>query len=147
MYKPSWKQYHLHHHHHYYYPIHCTEQEDVVENKTPLLQPSCRRECPNNNQYPNIILLTHLGRAGWSDRVYMFLSILQLAGYLCAQLYVPRPNRVLSPKHNHNVELSLNVSWMNDLANFQFVESNYTISSPLVEWENPNDINKFTESE
>jgi hypothetical protein len=63
--------------------------------------------CPGGR--PNKIILQYLGPNGLSDRRYMFETLSNLAGYLCANLYVPSPAILLLKEHNQEF-LTVNVS-------------------------------------
>jgi hypothetical protein len=74
---------------------HCQEIESLFD-----------RECPARQ---SIVRLG--GNAGIGDREAYMRMGLQLAGYLCAYVSVPRPCKFLSPVHNNNTQLNCNLTW------------------------------------
>ena len=56
----------------------------------------CWRQCPPHVKNKNIILLDHYGMSGVNDRMWIFLQVVQLAGYLCATVRVPPPRTMVS---------------------------------------------------
>jgi hypothetical protein len=100
---------------------------------------NCRRAC---GYYNNKIFLSSDGRAGLNDRLFVFESMLNLAGYLCATLHVSRPKHQLHPVHNGNVELDARMQWDEfasfNFANDQFLDTDEKLA--LVDWVNPTNV-------
>ena len=69
----------------------------------------CKRKCPNGRR--NIIYYSKRGRAGINDRVSIFNQLSELAGYLCATLYVDSPYIMLHPRHNAGKRVSIDLEW------------------------------------
>jgi hypothetical protein len=104
---------------------------------SPLSPAVCQRPCYD---YRNKILLKLPSPAGLSDRLYVFHYMLQLAGYLCAQLYVPRPKFLLDHRrHNQNVRLDPNVTW-NEFVVFSYKKNQLPSSLLEDEQEIPQDM-------
>ncbi len=99
---------------------------------------SCRRSC---RHYNNKILLSTppRGGAGLNDRMYVIGRTLQLAGYLCAKLYMARPKFWLAPGHNQGEEVDVRMTW-GDFGDFRLFDDDSN-SSALVDWVNQDDIN------
>ncbi len=120
---------------------------------TSISTSTCRRTCEH---YNNKILLSPTDRAGLSDRFAVLSGTLQLAGYLCARVYLSRPRFWLAPKHNDGREVDVRVTW-EDLNHFYFLDDddddqgNSSISSSsssrrrrksaLVDWVNDANVN------
>jgi hypothetical protein len=60
----------------------------------------CWRSCPKVRT--NKIVYLHFKPDGLSDRQCIFTRLINLAGYLCATLVVPKPFEMLSTWHNYN---------------------------------------------
>lgn len=69
---------------------------------------SCMRPCKH---YKNKMVLDHFGLNGLSDRESIFRVMTELAGYLCATLYIPPPSTMLSVSHNGNRPIDLRLLW------------------------------------
>jgi hypothetical protein len=87
---------------------------------------SCWRRCPQGRT--NSIVYGQFALAGLGDRLWMLSKLINLAGYLCATLHVPRPSDYLSPHHNNGKRLSQDLTWA-DLSNmtwnFESSSDNY----------------------
>lgn len=107
---------------------------DKIENETPAdntedsLQPieknveveSCWRKCPQGR----INRLSYSGdTGGLGDRAYVIGELAELAGYLCAQLIMPKPARILHPLHNNWQILDPYLEWA-DFFNLTFADDN-----------------------
>lgn len=103
-----------------------------------LQEPCWRLNCPFPRK--NHIILSHHGTdpAGWGDRMFLFHRLADLAGYLCANLYVPSASHLLGTKHNNGTRLSDDLKW-SDFREFAF-GYNQTIQDL------PRDENKFVAS-
>jgi hypothetical protein len=99
---------------------------------------SCRRSC---RHYNNKILLSNppRGGAGMNDRMYVIGRTLQLAGYLCARLYIARPKFWLAPGHNQGEEVDVRMPW-DEFGDYRFLDDNSN-GSALVDWVNQDNIN------
>ncbi len=83
--------------------------------------------------------------AGLIDRLTIFGTMLNMAGYLCARVYAPRPKFLLGVRHNANQTLDANMSW----SEFgDFVLWNDPQRQPaLLDWDNPDDVNEWPDPE
>jgi hypothetical protein len=70
---------------------------------------SCWRRCPQGRT--NSIVYEHFELAGLGDRIWILSKLMNLAGYLCATVHVPRPSDFLSPHHNSGEKLSNDLTW------------------------------------
>ena len=110
-------------------PVH--EFEDLESKPTlpaapPIPFPNhCGRQCL---RYDNIIVLDKTIPAGLGDRIGIFRVLLNLAGYLCATVYVPQPHVLLNDYHNRGRESITDLKW-SDLLHFKMrpLENNITI--------------------
>jgi hypothetical protein len=118
----------------------------TLSNRLDTLSPTvpCQRTC---HHYHNKILLYFPYTAGLLDRLWLIHLMLQLAGYLCAQLYVPRPIFALNQNiHNRGYDpLEFRMTW-NDFGTFTFVGNGNnmpretTTVAALVDWIHPKRI-------
>ena len=96
--------------------------------------PKCWRHCAGGGQR-NKIVYVFPHKAGLGDRISVFTHLVELAGYLCATLHVPRPALLLDDSHNSGVPLDDSLKW-SDLVNFSFYTNidsgnSTTTSTPL----------------
>jgi hypothetical protein len=79
--------------------------------------------------------------AGLIDRLTIFGTLLNMAGYLCARVYAPRPKFLLGARHNFNQTLDASMSW----SEFgDYVLWNDPKRQPaLLDWDNPDDLNEW----
>jgi hypothetical protein len=68
-----------------------------------------RSDCPSPRR--NHIFYRTLNKAGWNDRITIFRHLANLAGYLCANVYVSSPSLLLSPRHNNQEPVTADVKW------------------------------------
>ncbi|KAL3916849.1 MAG: hypothetical protein SGILL_004991 [Bacillariaceae sp.] len=102
--------------HLYAWPQTVTAVLAAVENSTSLSsskqetqqKQSCWRRCPHRN---NHIVVNFRNGAGLGDRQYLIKTLGGIAGYLCANLHVPKPGSFLNPKHNRGAKVSYAVEW------------------------------------
>jgi hypothetical protein len=78
--------------------------------------PCWRSDCPNPRR--NHIFVSP-GKAGFDDRLVAISRSANLAGYLCANLYVYPPRLMLHPKHNQGHRVSTDLKW-SDFLHFDF---------------------------
>jgi hypothetical protein len=104
---------------------------DVVENETTRFsgenhtttvlveaESRCwRSDCPFPRK--NLIVLSHIPNAGWNDRMFIMGLFSDMAGYLCADLYVPSPHLMLHPGHNGGNPLEKDLMW-SDIVDLKF---------------------------
>jgi hypothetical protein len=78
---------------------------------------SCQRKCSNHR---NKMYYVDPG-AGLGDRTTIFHDLAALAGYLCAELVLPPPSRLLNSDHNNGEYVKKSVIWQ-DLYNITFLQ-------------------------
>ena len=93
-------------------PCRSSIRTKALEPALPYVEPPSRC-CAVCAHHENVLSITHatLGRAGLSDRHTILVALSNLAGSLCAQLFVGRPCDLLSPKHNGAQILDCRVPW------------------------------------
>jgi hypothetical protein len=79
-------------------------------------RPCWRSDCPNPRR--NHIVVPQ-NKAGFDDRLVVISRFANLAGYLCANLYVNPPHLMLHPKHNQGRPVSTDLRW-SDFLQFDF---------------------------
>lgn len=100
-----------------------TAEEKVVvlvddKSKEPA---SCARACQS---YPNRIIVIDNGVGGIEDRKYVTATLATIASsYLCAKVIIPAPVKWLSARHNRGKPLTSNLTWEDNLARFEFVNT------------------------
>lgn len=102
---------------------------------SPSRAPSCRRVCFNHS-HPNILIWRELSQAaGLLDRFFVLDTLLQMAGYLCARVYVPRPRFLLTPWHNQRQPLDPGMTWFDFvLYHWEGQADDEAYGPPLVDW-------------
>ncbi len=105
------------------------------------VKPSCHRSCVDFRN--RIYYSPPVGDpgAGLIDRLTIFGTLLNMAGYLCARVYVPRPKFLLGARHNSNQTVDASMSW----SEFgDFVLWNDPKRQPaLKDWDNVDDLNEW----
>eukprot|EP00977_Amphora_coffeiformis_P004228 scaffold884_cov202-Amphora_coffeaeformis.AAC.1 len=97
------------------------EEDTLIVTTDP--EPSCGRVCPHG--YNNRILYLAMGGAGLGDRQYIISHLAQIAGYLCATLYMLPPWYHLGTQHNGGEPLSQNIRW-SDFWDLHFHDKEHT---------------------
>ncbi len=112
----------------------------IMTTRDPV-NPSCHRSCVDFRN--RIYYSPPVGDpgAGLIDRLTIFGTLLNMAGYLCARVYAPRPRFLLHVHHNFDQKLEANMSW----SEFgDFVLWNDPQRHPaLIDWDNPDDLNEW----
>jgi hypothetical protein len=78
---------------------------DVLPNEIALVDDPMESHCYSHHCPQgriNKIIIKDIGEQGLNDRFYIFDTISNIAGYMCATLYVPSPHKVLTQYHNQN---------------------------------------------
>ena len=70
---------------------------------------SCQRVCPRRKVNNKIYYVDNA--AGLGDRKTMMDELSHLAAFLCADLLLPPPEHLLTPKHNNGVHVSKELEW------------------------------------
>ncbi len=92
-------------------------QDNNEDEPTDDIDTPCWRMCPrriNRIYYDD-------GPAGLGDRKTIIRDLSELAGYLCAKIILPRPNKLLNRGHNFGELLSDELQW-DDFVNITFAE-------------------------
>ena len=108
---------------------------------------TCRRRCFSR---PNKILFTHVNGAGLNDRTSVVKHLLQLAGYLCATLQVPRPHLMFNPGHNAGKRVSTELMWSDfwevlSLDDMIYSSSSSSGGSIMADLDEPYDTSKHSD--
>jgi len=88
----------------------------------------CWRKCPRRRgrgRRVNHILWKGNGRAGLNDRSTILKKLGQIAGYLCANIWVEPPSKLLDHKHNGGKHISADLTW-NDFYKYTWTTMNDT---------------------
>lgn len=79
--------------------------------------------------------------AGLIDRLTIISTLLNMAGYLCARVYVPRPRLLLGAHHNAGRKLDANLSW-SEFGDYTYWHD--PLRQPaLVNWEVPKNMTEW----
>ena len=78
---------------------------------------TCQRKCSHNRNK----IYYFDGGAGLSDRAFVFRKLAALAGYLCAELVLPPPRKLLNKHHNNGKLVEKSVKWQ-DLYNLTYIQ-------------------------
>ena len=85
------------------------ENEITITRSVNSRNPRCRPNCKNRK---NIIYLNNQGTAGLSDRISILYHVNNLASYLCANIIVDKPCKLLDVKeHGKGVPVSCDLNW------------------------------------
>jgi len=95
----------------------------------------CWRECPPGARHKNKIVLYPWNYAGLSDRGYIIKAWSNIAGYLCATVYVPPPRYLLSAAHNGGQKVPRALHW-DDMNRWRFRSDH---SPAVVQYEHDDD--------
>ena len=68
----------------------------------------CWKLCPSRR---NKIVYSFPGKAGLNDRFYIFYRLINMAGYLCATVIVPKPRDLLAEWHNDGKQVAPLSEW------------------------------------
>ena len=102
---------------------------------------SCARICQS---YPNRIIVKQLSGAGIGDRIYVTTTLAAVAGYLCAKVIIPAPVEWLSGViHNRGHPLSSKLTWEDNLARFEFVNTGELAASANWRALNPENVTEW----
>lgn len=106
------------------------EEGIYVENIYPFIsndkkvESSCRRVC-SGRPIKNKIYWAY-GQAGLDDRKTIIHNLAQIAGFLCAEVVLPPPSRLLSPFHNNGMLIDDQLEW-SDFSNLTFASDNQPV--------------------
>lgn len=110
------------------------------------LNPSCLRQCANHHRNKIYYLSNKEDPgAGLLDRIFIINTLLNLAGYFCARVYLPRPTFLLGRKHNANRTLDARMRW-SEFGDFS-LWNDRQLRSALIDWDDRFDINEYPEVE
>ncbi|GFH60032.1 hypothetical protein CTEN210_16511 [Chaetoceros tenuissimus] len=88
------------------------------------VESSCRRVC-SGRPIKNKIYWAY-GQAGLDDRKTIIHNLAQIAGFLCAEVVLPPPSRLLSPFHNNGMLIDDQLEW-SDFSNLTFASDNQPV--------------------
>jgi hypothetical protein len=114
---------------------------NIMTTRGPMRNSSCHRPCFDFRNKIYFLPPKDDPGAGLIDRLTIFGTLLNMAGYFCARVYTPRPRLLLDAQHNANRKLDANMSW----SEFgDFVLWNDPLRQPaLIEWDNATDLQEW----
>jgi hypothetical protein len=114
-------------------PQNVLSNKETKRAKDPIaIGPPCWRNCTHHD---NLIVYTYVDQQGLYDRLWVLERLFNLAGYLCATVWFPKPRVMLTPRHNHGQDIDPKVTW-SDFVVYSWMNNDKNTTVTVEELEN-----------